>query len=64
VQNSNDKKLLVYKPSDKPLGVVTLGRVDGLLVLPFMSVIGWIPGKIKSQDFFIGKTRGEMGLSK
>jgi NADH dehydrogenase FAD-containing subunit len=64
LNDPNDQKLLVYKPLQKPLGVVTLGRVDGLLVLPFMSLIGWLPGKIKSKDFFVGKARGELGLPK
>lgn len=64
IHDPNDSKLLTYKAFTQKAGVVTLGRGDGQLVLPFMSVFGWVPKKLKSKDFFVGKTRGDLGLSK
>ncbi|KAJ4978842.1 hypothetical protein NE237_009622 [Protea cynaroides] len=54
-------KLEKYKGGPS-LALVSLGRKEGLLELPFATIIGCVPGYIKSGDMFVGKTRKEMGL--
>ena len=45
------------------LALVSLGRKEGLAQIPLLTLCGCLPGKIKSGDLFIGKTRKEMGLN-
>ncbi|BBN06829.1 apoptosis-inducing factor 2 [Marchantia polymorpha subsp. ruderalis] len=61
-KNPADKKLVVYKALEKPFGIVSLGRVDAVAQLPFATIIGWVPGKLKSKDLFVGKARGDLGI--
>ncbi|KAH7284588.1 hypothetical protein KP509_34G061300 [Ceratopteris richardii] len=58
-----DSKLHAYKPLAKPMGVVSLGRHVAVAQLPFGTILGWIPGLLKSGDLFVGKTRKALGLS-
>ncbi|CAN6362323.1 unnamed protein product [Urochloa humidicola] len=57
-----DEKLHRYKPCPKANITVTLGRRDALAELPFMTLIGHIPGAVKPRDLFINRTRRMMGL--
>eukprot|EP01018_Ginkgo_biloba_P012350 Gb_28104 [translate_table: standard] len=54
-------KLSTYKASST-MAIVSLGRNVAVAQLPFGTTIGCIPGKIKSKDLFIGKTRKGLGL--
>uniref|UniRef100_A0A0D9XP98 FAD/NAD(P)-binding domain-containing protein n=1 Tax=Leersia perrieri TaxID=77586 RepID=A0A0D9XP98_9ORYZ len=56
-----EQKLHRYKASKAAI-TVTLGRRDALSELPFMTVIGHIPGVVKPRDLFISRTRRMMGL--
>lgn len=55
------KKMSTYKPGSE-MAIVSLGRKDSLAQFPFGSVIGCLPGLIKSKDLFVGKTRKTRGL--
>ena len=56
-------KLKAYKPLANPMGLVSLGRHIAVAELPGVgAIIGWIPGKLKSKDLFVGKTRKGLGL--
>lgn len=57
-----DSALNVYKPLAKPMGIVSLGRHVGVAQLPFGTILGCLPGMLKSKDLFIGKTRKGLGL--
>lgn len=59
--NGEEKKLATYKPA-KPLAIVSLGRKEGVAQILSLTTIGCLPGKIKSGDLFVGKTRKEYGL--
>ncbi|QCD87997.1 apoptosis-inducing factor homolog A-like [Vigna unguiculata] len=50
-----------YKPQ-LPMAIVSLGRKDAVAQLPLMTIIGRVPGYIKSADLFVGRTRRQMGL--
>ncbi|XP_030451010.1 uncharacterized protein LOC115673088 [Syzygium oleosum] len=54
-------KLSAYKPGPA-LAIVSLGRKEAVAQFPFMTAIGWFPGKIKSGDLFVGRTRKQLGL--
>jgi len=56
-------KLSVYTPLAAPFGIVSLGRVQAVAQLPFATILGRLPGMLKSKDLFVGKTRKELGLS-
>ncbi|KAG0470438.1 hypothetical protein HPP92_016526 [Vanilla planifolia] len=56
------KKLATYTASP-PIALVSLGRKEGVAQLPFGTISGCLPGKIKSKDLFVGKTRKGLGLS-
>ncbi|KAL5204553.1 hypothetical protein ABZP36_009424 [Zizania latifolia] len=56
-----EHKLHRYKASKTPI-TVTLGRRDALSEMPFMTVIGHLPGAVKPRDLFISRTRRMMGL--
>ncbi|XP_062172212.1 uncharacterized protein LOC133877810 [Alnus glutinosa] len=57
----NESKMATYKPSSA-MAVVSLGRRDAVAQLPFATIIGRIPGWIKSGDLVVGRTRKQMGL--
>lgn len=61
VSGGNERKMGSYKPA-KPLALVSLGRNEGVAQILFLTMSGKIPGKIKSGDLFVGKTRKEYGL--
>ncbi|KAM7276116.1 hypothetical protein ACFE04_017982 [Oxalis oulophora] len=61
IAGGDESKLSIYKPSPD-IGLVSLGRKEGLLQLPYLTIGGCIPGYIKSGDMFVGKTRKQIGL--
>eukprot|EP00897_Mesotaenium_endlicherianum_P010677 jgi/Mesen1/9638/ME000669S09073 len=61
--NANVKGLKTYKAGPN-VGLVSLGRKNGLAQLPFGTFTGFLPTSIKSKDLFIPKVRGELGLPK
>ncbi|CAM6041243.1 unnamed protein product [Sphagnum compactum] len=56
-------KLAVYTPLKAPFGLVSLGRASGVAQLPFATIIGCLPGMLKSKDLFVGKARKGLGLA-
>ncbi|CAD6258133.1 unnamed protein product [Miscanthus lutarioriparius] len=59
---TREEKLHRYKPSPRTSMTVTLGHRDALAELPFMTLIGHIPGAVKPRDHFITRTRRMMGI--
>ena len=57
----DEHKMAVYKPG-WPLAIVSLGRNEAVAQIFFGTLIGCFPGRIKSKDLFVGKTRKQMGL--
>ena len=57
----NESKMAKYK-TPYEVAIVSLGRKEGVAQFPFMTISGCIPGKIKSGDLFVGKTRKDLGL--
>lgn len=56
-----ESKVATYKPGSA-IALVSLGRKDAVAQFPFTTIIGRVPGWIKSGDLFVGRTRKEMGL--
>lgn len=56
-----ESKLATYKPGSVT-ALVSLGRREGVAQFPFVTIIGVIPGIIKSRDLFVSKTRKRRGL--
>lgn len=56
-----ERKLGTYK-AQPPISIVSLGRKHGVAQFPFMTIVGRLPGLIKSGDLFVGKTRKGLGL--
>ncbi|XP_052186973.1 uncharacterized protein LOC127797853 [Diospyros lotus] len=56
-----ESKMGTHKPG-KALAFVSLGRNDAVAQILFITMIGCVPGKIKSKDLFVGKTRKQLGL--
>ncbi|CAL0329011.1 unnamed protein product [Lupinus luteus] len=63
MEGGRECRLVTYKPLSSVLAIVSLGRKDAVAQFPFLTIIGRIPGFIKSGDLFVGKTRKQMGLT-
>lgn len=61
MSGGDERKMGTYKPA-KPLALVSLGRKEAVAQILCLTMCGKIPGKIKSGDLFVGKTRKEYGL--
>lgn len=61
LNGGNEKKMGKYKPG-WPIAIVSLGRHEGVVQIFFFAILGKFPGKVKSKDLFVGKTRAERGL--
>ncbi|XP_020580373.1 apoptosis-inducing factor homolog B-like [Phalaenopsis equestris] len=61
IKGAPEKKLATYTASPA-IAIVSLGRKEGVAQLPFATLSGCLPGKIKSKDLFVGKTRKTLGL--
>ncbi|KAL5574990.1 hypothetical protein UlMin_016689 [Ulmus minor] len=58
---AKESKLETYEPHSVKT-IVSLGRREAVSQLPFTTIIGHLPGLIKSRDLFVGKTRKQLGL--
>ncbi|XP_018444946.1 uncharacterized protein LOC108816881 isoform X2 [Raphanus sativus] len=61
-EKKKKKKMSTYKPGSE-MAIVSLGRKESVAQFPFVTVIGCLPGLIKSKDLFVGKTRKTRGLN-
>lgn len=61
MKGTKENKLAKYKAAS-PMAIVSLGRKEGVAQLPFATMIGCLPGLIKSKDLFVGRTRKTLGL--
>eukprot|EP00475_Leptophrys_vorax_P024900 TRINITY_DN34559_c0_g1_i8.p1 TRINITY_DN34559_c0_g1~~TRINITY_DN34559_c0_g1_i8.p1 ORF type:complete len:545 (-),score=108.73 TRINITY_DN34559_c0_g1_i8:326-1960(-) len=64
---------LIKNPNAKPsslksyaagmdVGMVSLGRKQGVAQLPFGTFMGWVPTNLKSKGLFVNKIRADLGL--
>ncbi|KAL6563431.1 hypothetical protein OROGR_002390 [Orobanche gracilis] len=60
--SQSEKKLCSYKSAASTIAFVSLGRREGVAQIMCLTTVGRIPGKIKSGDLFVGKTRKLLGL--
>ncbi|GAB2274559.1 hypothetical protein Dimus_009326 [Dionaea muscipula] len=60
---ASETEFVKYQPSSSAIAIVSLGRKEGVAQFPWFTLIGRIPGYIKSKDLFVGKTRKALGLS-
>lgn len=56
-----ESKMSIYKPNSVKV-IVSLGRHDAVAQHPLTTLIGLVPGLIKSKDLYVGKTRKQLGL--
>ncbi|KAL0460002.1 UNVERIFIED_CONTAM: Apoptosis-inducing factorA [Sesamum latifolium] len=61
MRGGKEKKMASYKPHSIKV-VVSLGRQDAVAQFPLTTLIGLVPGFIKSKDLFVGKIRKQLGL--
>ena len=61
LKGRKERKMATYKPGSE-IAMVTLGRKEGVAQFPFVTLSGRIPGKLKSEDLFVGTTRKDLGL--
>lgn len=61
MNGGKEYKMISYKPRSTKV-IVSLGRHDAVAQFPLTTLIGLIPGLIKSKDLFVGKTRKQLGL--
>ena len=62
MDGQKESKMAVYKPRSIKV-IVSLGRHDAVAQFPFTTLIGLVPGLIKSKDLFVGKIRKAMDLN-
>ncbi|KAL2328413.1 hypothetical protein Fmac_021840 [Flemingia macrophylla] len=62
IEGGRECRMDTYKPHST-VAIVSLGRKEAVAQFPFLTIIGRIPGFIKSGDLFVGKTRKQMGLN-
>ena len=62
IKDPNATKLVEYKPSTTPFAIISLGRNLGLHS-PLGTLVGRLPGMLKSKDLFVGNSRKALGLS-
>ncbi|PON84383.1 FAD/NAD(P)-binding domain containing protein [Trema orientale] len=55
-------KILKYR-NFLEAALVSLGRKEGVAQFPFVTFSGCNPGKIKSRDSFVGRSRKQLGLN-
>ena len=61
IDGGDEGKMVKYNPAS-PMAIVSLGRRDALLHVRCVTIIGRVPGLLKSKDLFVGKTRKQLGL--
>ncbi|CAH9148789.1 unnamed protein product [Cuscuta epithymum] len=61
ISGAKEQKLAKYKPGIK-MAIVSLGRRHAVMQVGCKTFSGRIPGKIKSEDLFVGEARKKLGL--
>lgn len=61
MDGGKESKMSTYDSRSVKL-IVSLGRREAVAQFSYTTMIGLIPGMIKSKDLFVGKTRKLMGL--
>ncbi|KAL3850261.1 hypothetical protein ACJIZ3_012143 [Penstemon smallii] len=61
MSGGKENKMAIYKPSSVKV-LVSLGRHDAVAQYRLTTLIGLVPGLIKSKDLFVGKLRKQLGL--
>ncbi|KAL7107917.1 hypothetical protein ACP275_06G083500 [Erythranthe tilingii] len=61
IKGESERKMYSYK-AGPAMAVVSLGRREGLAQIKCLTIVGRIPGILKSGDLFVGKTRKALGL--
>lgn len=61
LNKGKELKMAKYEPRSIK-AIVSLGRHDAVAQFPMTTIIGLVPGLLKSKDLFVGKTRKSMGL--
>ncbi|OVA07141.1 FAD-dependent pyridine nucleotide-disulfide oxidoreductase [Macleaya cordata] len=61
IYGGKESKMATYK-AGPDMAIVSLGRKDAVVQYPMTTMIGRIPGFMKSSDQFVGKTRKQMGI--
>ncbi|KAG8387439.1 hypothetical protein BUALT_Bualt02G0021500 [Buddleja alternifolia] len=61
MNGGKEDKMASYKTNSTKV-IVSLGRQDAVAQFPLTTLIGLVPGFIKSKDLFVGKTRKQLGL--
>lgn len=61
LSGGKENKMAIYKPHSVKV-LVSLGRHDAVAQFPLTTLIGLVPGLIKSKDLFVGKIRKQLGL--
>lgn len=62
MKGGNSCRLATY-PASSPKAIVSLGRREAVAQISFITLLGRIPGFIKSRDLFVGMSRKQLGLS-
>ncbi|GFP95666.1 apoptosis-inducing factor homolog a [Phtheirospermum japonicum] len=62
IKGQSERKLSSYKPASSPIAFISLGRKEGVAQIMRLTMVGCLPGKIKSGDLFVGMTRKALGL--
>lgn len=61
IRGGKEEKLATYKPGSV-MAIVSLGRKEAVAQFPYATLIGCVPGIIKSKDLFVGRTRKHLGV--
>lgn len=61
IEGGKESWMQTYHPQPE-IAIVSLGRKEAVAQLPCITVIGRVPGFIKSGDLFVTKTRKQMGV--
>ncbi|KAL2536048.1 FAD/NAD(P)-binding oxidoreductase family protein [Forsythia ovata] len=61
MSGGKESKMATLKPHSMKV-IVSLGRYDAVAQFPLTTIIGLVPGLIKSKDLFVGKVRKQLGL--
>ncbi|KAK6933578.1 FAD/NAD(P)-binding domain [Dillenia turbinata] len=61
MDGGKESKMATYKPG-VAMAIISLGRREAVAQFPCFTMIGCLPGSIKSKDLFVGKTRKQLGL--
>ncbi|KAI3750790.1 hypothetical protein L2E82_21616 [Cichorium intybus] len=61
INGGNEGNMVKYTPAS-PMAIVSLGRKEAVAQISCVTMIGRIPGMLKSKDLFVGKTRKLLGL--